>query len=208
MATRTLYLIRHGEYDWDDQPTPHKGLTRRGRKQARLTARRLRTLPATAIYSSDLRRAVETAEIIRGEFEGIGHEKSRTLRECTPSMPNHVPPPSVFARIPPEVIEAGRAQAEAAFARHFRPARGRDKHEIIVSHGNLIRYLTCRALAAPDYAWLNLRTLNCGISAVTIEANGRMWVECYNDVGHLPPHLTTAGLHKRFAKDAGPLSAG
>ena len=66
MATRTLYLIRHGEYDWDDQPTPHKGLTRRGRKQARLTARRLRTLPATAIYSSDLRRAVETAEIIRG----------------------------------------------------------------------------------------------------------------------------------------------
>ena len=207
MATRTLYMIRHGEYDWDDQPTPQKGLTPRGRKQARLTARRLRTLPATAIYSSDLRRAVETAEIIRGEFDGIRHEKSRKLRECIPAMPQNVSSQSFFARVPPEIVQAGGAQAAAAFAKHFRPARGPDKHEIIVSHGNLIRYLVCRALAVPDYVWVNLRTLNCGISAVTVEANGRMWLECYNDVGHLPHHLTTAGLAQRFRKDAGPRSA-
>ena len=46
MATRRIYLVRHGEYDWDDQPGPLKGLTPRGVKQARLTAN-LRKWPST-----------------------------------------------------------------------------------------------------------------------------------------------------------------
>jgi broad specificity phosphatase PhoE len=60
MATRRIYLVRHGEYNRDDPHSPLRGLTHRGVKQARLTARRLRSVPATAIYSSDLTRAIET----------------------------------------------------------------------------------------------------------------------------------------------------
>ncbi len=88
MAIRTIYLVRHGEYDWDDQPSPLKGLTERGVEQAQLTAKRLGSLPATAIYSSDLQRAVETAEIIHGRFDGVPHEKRRNLRELFPGIPS------------------------------------------------------------------------------------------------------------------------
>lgn len=34
-----------------------------------------------------------------------------------------------------------------AFAKYFKTTRGKDRHEIIVSHGNLIRYLAARVLA-------------------------------------------------------------
>ena len=196
MATRTIYLVRHGEYDWDDQPSPNKGLTALGLKQARLTAKRLRSLPITAVYSSDLTRAVETAEVILGELDGVRYEKSRILRECIPSIPLNPRPNSIFARVSKEHVLAGRKQADSVLARHFRAARGQNKHEIIVSHGNLIRYLICRVIGGPEDSWRRLRTLNCGISVVTVESNGRGRVESYNDVGHLPPKLTTAGTSR------------
>jgi probable phosphoglycerate mutase len=60
MATRKVYLVRHGEYDWNDQPAPTTGLTPVGREQSKLTAQRLSSVPAGAIYSSDLARAIET----------------------------------------------------------------------------------------------------------------------------------------------------
>lgn len=78
MAT-TLVLVRHGETDWNrqrrfqghaDQP-----LNDAGRSQASELAGRLRDEPVTALYTSPLRRASETAEILAAGF-GI---EARTL---------------------------------------------------------------------------------------------------------------------------------
>lgn len=189
MATRRIYLVRHGEYDWDDQPNPWKGLTPRGAQQAQLTAKRLRSVPATAIYSSDLTRAVETAETIAGEFDGIPFKKSRDLRECFLQSPT-------FANVPVELIQAGEKQAATAFSKYLRPTHRGDKSEIIVSHGNMIRYLASRVLGSPD-TWLRMRTFNCGITEIAIEPDGRLWLVSYNDVGHLPAQLITAGVPTR-----------
>jgi probable phosphoglycerate mutase len=66
MAT-TLLLARHGETDWnrDRRVQGHSDvpLNDAGRAQARDLARGLRTEPLDAVYSSDLVRAKETAEI-------------------------------------------------------------------------------------------------------------------------------------------------
>ena len=194
MATRTIYLVRHGEYDWDDRPSPVKGLTERGVEQTRLTAKRLRSVPATAIYSSDLQRAVETAEIIRGVFDGVRYEKRRNLRECIPAVPGDLIENRLFSRFSPERLRVGEQHAAAAFAKYFRPTRGEDKHEIVVSHGNLIRYLVSRILTDSGDGWVRMRTLNCGISEVAIDSDGRIQLASYNDVGHLSPTLTTAGV--------------
>jgi broad specificity phosphatase PhoE len=65
------------------------------------------------------------------------------------------------------------------------------------SHGNLIRYLASRVLGAAADSWLRMRTLNCGITEIVIESDGRKWLVSYNDVGHLPAEFVTAGVPQR-----------
>ena len=88
-------------------------------------------------------------------------------------------------------------QAEAAFFRYLRPTRGDDKNEIIVSHGNLIRYLVSRVLGGSPDSWLRMRTFNCGITEIAVESDGRLWLVSHNDVGHLPSELITEGVPRR-----------
>lgn len=58
-------------------------------------------------------------------------------------------------------------------------------------HGNIIRYLICRALDVSPDAWINLETSNCSISTIRIEPDGNCKLESLNDVSHLPPELVT-----------------
>src|SRR5690349_15996562 len=64
----TLLLARHGETDWNRegrwQGWADPPLNELGRRQATRLAEQLRTIPFDAVYSSDLRRAHETAEIL------------------------------------------------------------------------------------------------------------------------------------------------
>jgi len=63
MGDRTLILVRHGQLDMEAFALNgfKAGLTSLGRRQARRTASRLRSLHVDAIYYSTLGRAAETA---------------------------------------------------------------------------------------------------------------------------------------------------
>jgi broad specificity phosphatase PhoE len=72
-----LYLVRHGQTDWNLEPTRCQGwadvpLNDAGRAQARDDGRRLAGRGIRRIVSSRLVRACETAEIIRAELEAAG----------------------------------------------------------------------------------------------------------------------------------------
>lgn len=188
MATRTIYLVRHGLHS----DKLGGGLTRVGVAQAKLTARRFRSLPISAIHCSTMRRAAETAEIIAREFPDMPLHRSRGLWECYPCVPPIPVYIEHFAQVPAEEIAQGWRHAEKAFDRYFRRARGKDKHEILVSHGNLIRYLICRVLQIQPETWGSMDTCNCGISEVLIKSDGWMILVGHNDVGHLPNHLITS----------------
>lgn len=80
----TLLLVRHGETDWNAegrlQGQTDRPLNDYGRGQARRLAEELEGEALDAIYSSDLARARETAEIV-GETLGLPVEIDRDLRE-------------------------------------------------------------------------------------------------------------------------------
>ncbi len=76
--TLNIYIIRHGEKDKEENGS----LTKKGRAQATLLANRLNKLKITKIYSSDLIRCKETAEIISKKIKlPIKYEKA--LREIS-----------------------------------------------------------------------------------------------------------------------------
>jgi len=84
MATTRLLLARHGETDWNRigrwQGQADPPLNDIGREQAAALAEQLAGDGVRAIYSSDLRRASETARVV-GERLGLGVVEERGLRE-------------------------------------------------------------------------------------------------------------------------------
>jgi broad specificity phosphatase PhoE len=78
----TIVVARHGEaeYDLDAWPDAGGSLTALGRRQARSLAESLRDRRISMIWSSDLARAVQTAEIAGGIL-GLGVQVRTPLRE-------------------------------------------------------------------------------------------------------------------------------
>jgi len=84
MKLMKLYLARHGETDWNVknlyQGQTDIPLNENGRRQAEDLALKLKDYPLDAIFSSDLKRAYETAEIV-GTYHDLKIQKSSLLRE-------------------------------------------------------------------------------------------------------------------------------
>ena len=81
-----FYIMRHGQTDWNarkiymgSQDIP---LNERGKMQAIEASTKIKTLGIKKIFSSDLSRAHETAEIIANEL-GLDVIKSHFLREAS-----------------------------------------------------------------------------------------------------------------------------
>ncbi len=82
---RNIYLVRHGQTDWNLQGLwqgfQGPGLNDTGREQSELAASALRETGASVLYSSDLPRAMETAEIIGQKLGGLQYRCHTGLRE-------------------------------------------------------------------------------------------------------------------------------
>ena len=193
MAQRIIYLVRHGQYDIESL---HKGkdgggLTKLGKKQAAKVIAPLSKLPISVIHHSDYRRAVETAEIIHAKLTDAPLKSSRLLRECIP-----YPPLTVIEWmqvIPQADMEVGAKQAVQAVHHFFKPTKGADKHELVVCHGNIIRFFVVCAIGAPMEAWVNMDINHCGITEIRVDQGGGLRLVTHNDVGHLTPDLRTFG---------------
>jgi len=193
MAKRTIYLIRHGQQDrqpsYDD--VLETGLTPLGRKQAAVLGKRLNSISATSIHSSDMRRAVETAQAIEKYFPKLPIQQTPLLRECVPSIPPLKARLPYFQKLSKSEIRQCKSNLDKVYDRFFKPARGADKTHFIVCHGNVIRYLLCKMLQAAPEAWVHMDIQNCGMSTVVIEPQWSMYLLYHNDVAHLPKGVRT-----------------
>lgn len=118
MAT-TLLLARHGETDWNAigrwQGHEDVPLNDSGRAQARELADRLESEPIDALYSSDLCRARETAEIV-GARLALPVKTEPRLREIFFGGWEGLTTPEIEARFPDEVARWRADDGENAFA--------------------------------------------------------------------------------------------
>lgn len=80
----TIYLIRHGETDWNAkrivQGQTDNSLNKTGELQAKELAKRLKNIHFDVVFSSDLLRAKRTAEIIAQEKK-LAVQTTKLLRE-------------------------------------------------------------------------------------------------------------------------------
>jgi len=198
IAARTILLVRHGAYAADPQDaSPGPGLSPIGVAQAKLAAARLAAMPGTfdALRASPMTRAHETARIIAAELPAVAVEVVPELAECTPPTRRK----EIIAKEKPEDLAACAAKLDAVFARYFVPARGSERREILVCHGNVIRSLVTRALGVDPEAWLEMSVAHASLTQIRVEADGRFKVISAGDIGHVPPNLQTGatGMEER-----------
>ncbi|MCU1439758.1 MAG: histidine phosphatase family protein [Rhodoglobus sp.] len=143
-----LYLVRHGETDWNlthrIQGSTDVPLNDTGRQQARTTGRLLARRQWDAIIASPLSRAVETASIIAEE---VGLPTPTTLDaivERNYGEAEGLSDPEIRERFPDETPVPGRESREEVVARVMPALMGiAEEHPgesvLVVSHGGVIR---------------------------------------------------------------------
>lgn len=187
---RTLYLIRHGEYEHGVDTVDEGALVALGRQQARLIAARLDAMPIdfTSLQSSTMTRARETAQLVAPRFAHLSLETHDDLRECTPTTRRV----DIMEDLEAGEAEACEAQLAVAWERLARPASGeQDEHDIVVCHGNVIRWFVCRALDVDPVAWLGMSIANCSVTVIQIRGDGSAKLVSFADSGHIPWEMTT-----------------
>jgi serine/threonine-protein phosphatase PGAM5 len=201
-GTRTLYLIRHGEYDQADPRDEEvgRGLVPLGREQSKVVGRRLARMPeaVTALHASTMTRARETAEIVGRELH-LAPQPDPDLRECTPPTTRE----DILKTLEPGEADSCRTRIERAVARYFSPSPAGDVHEVLVCHGNVIRWFVCRALGVDPTAWGNMSIANASVTVIRVLPDGRTRLVSYDDVGHLPTKLRTYTSMRRAAPEPG-----
>lgn len=144
----TILLARHGETDWNRngiwQGWADPPLNDTGRAQARELAERLRDVPFDAVYSSDLQRAHETAELVAAPH-GVPVVGDPGLREIDIGSWSGLTRAEIEERFPGgmrpdgETREQHAARVLAAVERIARENPGR--RILLVTHGGTMRAL-------------------------------------------------------------------
>ena len=209
MVEPRLYLVRHGESEANVagvlQGQTHGALTATGRDAAARLGRALASLSLaerpTAIFTSDLRRAVETAEII-AEALGATPHLLPAAREWNVGVLDGLPaaaladaitrsglPAAEFAPSGGESMNQLQARAaqtladlahEAADGAH---AAGRER-TLLVSHGDFIRMAIGAAASMPIDAANSLKLRNTSLTELAL-SNGSWRLERIGDASHL-----------------------
>jgi serine/threonine-protein phosphatase PGAM5 len=176
-----------------------------------------------AIHVSNMVRAKETAQLIAQQFQDqkvFVQKPDPLLNEALPAPMVPIRPDIIGAT---EEIDEHHDRIEEAFRKYFyrndddedvtipptssdedaddegeenEEDEDKNEFEVIVCHGNMIRYFFCRALQLPPEAWLRLCTFNCSITYLVIRPNGMVSARMMGDIGHLDYDDTSfSGLH-------------
>jgi broad specificity phosphatase PhoE len=203
-----LILVRHGETEWNRvgicQGFADIELNENGRKQIKELAKSLKDEAISAIYSSDLKRALDTARAIaeyhnlpvkiepdlremnQGDFEGLTFVEIREryghiLRKWKENAEN--------LRLPGgESLKEVQQRAWRAIERIYNMHK--EETVVAVSHNFTIITLLCKFMGLGLNEFLRFR-LQAASKNIVFFKNGYFEIGCLNDVTHLSPELVT-----------------
>jgi len=201
-----LILVRHGETEWNksfryqghsDIHLNDNGIEQVVRVRDRLAGERI-----DVIYSSDLSRARETAEIIASMHDGVEICQSPLLREMNFGQAEGMTFDEIKERYPgiagdlqawrtrsPEVhLPDGESIAQVA-ARVARFAGKLKEHEpeetvLVVAHGGSLQVLICMLLGIGLEHWFQVRLSSASVTIMDISPDGAAFI-VLNDTCHL-----------------------
>lgn len=198
-----LLLVRHGETVWN-YTSRYQGhtdieLSEKGREQAWLLAKRLKKEKIKAVYSSDLKRAYETASILAsphnlpvkvtkelreinfGVWEGLTYQEiMEQYKELASEWYQH--PGKI--RIPGG--ENFKDLKERAYNKILELAHQNDPGTIIVvAHGGTIRAIICGLLDIELNNAFRIRQDNTALNIIECNHGGYNVLSLLNGISHL-----------------------
>ena len=206
METTRVLLVRHGQSQGNAErrfgghsPTP---LSELGHRQAEATARALASERVTAIYSSDLLRAVQTAEPLARATgleinrtaalreRGVGLLEGLTFEEAAEAHPGEYA--ALLRRDFEHVLSGGESYRQLLDRASAELDRAIERHRggtlALFSHTGTICILALHLMGALDAPALKpvwLSSANCGVTRFSIEHGGLIRIKAVNDTRHL-----------------------
>ena len=207
-----LYFVRHGQSQanvlgiFSNRGWQH-GLTAEGVRQAQALADRLQAIDERQIFTSPLRRAVETAEIL-GNALALEYEPTDALREYDCGVIEGTSTGSsrsIYGDVSDDWIRHGRWDARIEGGESFLEMRDRfvpfiegligaaegdERGVILVAHGGILRCMLPLVLENVDFDYAMARGLGYA-TVVVAQVRGRGLI-CLDWAGVAPPcdHLT------------------
>ena len=204
---RRIYLIRHGETDWNResrvQGWADVELNATGKRQAEALGEYVRSnLKIDRVVSSDLKRCTQTADALGLPYEtderlrefNAGELTGLNWREVESNFPNiavDILNSRTWTRRPAGESSFDTAARAAGFV-HDTGLLRCDEDIALVSHGGLIRAMVCVLLDFPLVYSRKLKMTNTGITTISQhlrDQNADFIFESLNCTGHLD------GLH-------------
>jgi broad specificity phosphatase PhoE len=198
-----IILARHGETQWNVEEV-FRGridieLNETGLRQAELLAEYLSGIKIDAVYSSPLRRALKTAEMIAsyhkldveiapglvdfdyGEWQSLAHQqvkdRYKELYAEWINSPDRVKMPTGESLS--DVRERAMGVVSDVIAKY-------EGTVVLVSHRVVNKVLICALLGLDNSHFWNIKQDTCGITTFTYQ-NGRFILIKHNDTSYLKP---------------------
>jgi probable phosphoglycerate mutase len=199
----TLYAVRHGETDYNRedrvQGSHDSNLTDFGRAQAGALAERFRGEEINALFSSPLKRARETAEVISealggietgihddlmelrcGEFEGVLFEEIKR---------NHWEKFLTWLREPDVQAPGGESMNQlydrvSSALKEILANFDGDGRVLVVSHAGVVRMTLASLVGVPVGVSTSFSLTNASVSTFNLR-RGRWTCHSWNDTSHL-----------------------
>ncbi len=197
-----LLLVRHGESEFN-----HAGrfagfsdvdLTDTGRWQVERLRERIADEKIDAVYSSDLKRAVRTAEIAM-EGRGMSITTCPEVREINYGEVDGLPFSEIKTRYPDLAKQLSTSELELAFPggetfsdfvqrvstfKERLAKHAQTETVLLVAHGGPLRALLCSMLGIGQSSWWQLSIDNASLSIVETHSRGTV-LRLLNETYHL-----------------------
>lgn len=203
MSRTKIVAVRHGETEWNIegkyQGQLNSPLTETGKMQSSAAGFGLTRFCFDAFYSSDLGRAVQTAEIISSEIE-LGYEYEKNLRERNLGKIQGLTRkefsekhPEEFKKVqelhPDYIIPDGESTRQR-FNRAVSCAENiAEKHPggtvLVITHGEILMSFMQKAMNLPLESPLNYSLCNCAINIFSIDESKKWHLDVWGDITHL-----------------------